>query len=191
MKHKLFLFFFSFFVSTLTYSQEIILNTNLNSFDVLDKSENSFSFNSSVNRISYKTIKTEEGNFTKLIIPSYTSSSKIGSPEMLMLNKLISIPKGIKPVIEIISSSEQLIKLDDYNISLPIFPKQPSISKGDKLEDIKFYYDNFSYEINDFSFDNLISFSNLGKMRGVDLSRLTISPFSYNPVKNELKLLLI
>ena len=189
MKHKLFLFFFSFFVSTLTYSQEIILNTNLNSFDVLDKSENSFSFNSSVNRISYKTIKTEEGNFTKLIIPSYTSSSKIGSPEMLMLNKLISIPKGIKPVIEIISSSEQLIKLDDYNISLPIFPKQPSISKGDKFEDIKFYYDNFSYEINDFSFDNLISFSNLGKMRGVDLSRLTISPFSYNPVKNELKII--
>ena len=174
MKHKLFLFFFSFFVSTLTYSQEIILNTNLNSFDVLDKSENSFSFNSSVNRISYKTIKTEEGNFTKLIIPSYTSSSKIGSPEMLMLNKLISIPKGIKPVIEIINSSEQLIKLDDYNISLPIFPKQPSISKGDKLEDIKFYYDNFSYEINDFSMDSLISFSKLGKRRGVDLSQLPL-----------------
>ena len=108
---------------------------------------------------------------------------------MLMLNKLISIPKGSTPIVEIISSTEKIIKLNEHQISLPILPKQPSASKGDKLEDIKFYYDEMSYEINKFTEKNLISIIHLGKMRGVDLSRLTISPFSYNPIENELKVI--
>ena len=189
MKKNLFLFLSILLISFTSYSQEIILNDNLNSFDVLEKSESTFTFNTSINRINYRVIKTDKGNFTKLIIPSYTSSSEIGLPEMLMLNKLISIPKGSTPIVEIISSTEKIIKLNEHQISLPILPKQPSASKGDKLEDIKFYYDEMSYEINKFTEKNLISIIHLGKMRGVDLSRLTISPFSYNPIENELKVI--
>ena len=189
MKKNLFLFLSILLISFTSYSQEIILNDNLNSFDILEKSESTFTFNTSINRINYRVIKTDKGNFTKLIIPSYTSSSEIGLPEMLMLNKLISIPKGSTPIVEIISSTEKIIKLNEHQISLPIFPKQPSASKGDKLEDIKFYYDEMSYEINKFTEKNLISIIHLGKMRGVDLSRLTISPFSYNPIENELKVI--
>ena len=96
MKKNLFLFLSILLISFTSYSQEIILNDNLNSFDILEKSESTFTFNTSINRINYRVIKTDKGNFTKLIIPSYTSSSEIGLPEMLMLNKLISIPKGSK-----------------------------------------------------------------------------------------------
>ena len=39
-------------------------------------------------------VKTEEGEFVKLVVPAYSSDSKDGDAELPVLQKLIRIPFG-------------------------------------------------------------------------------------------------
>jgi hypothetical protein len=175
--------------STNIYSNDIKISNESNSVKVIDKSSINFKLITSVNKISTNIIKTKFGNFVKLSIPSYTSNSIDGNPELPSLNKLISVPKGAKLVTKIINKIVKTVSLEDYGIELPLFPNQPSISKGDNNENIDFIFNKDSYNQNSFSKFNVISTELLGFMRDIQLARISVSPISYNPITNELKII--
>ena len=176
-------------LSTTVYSNDIKISEESNSIKVIDKSSVNFKLITSINKISTNVIKTKFGDFVKLSIPSYTSNSIDGNPELPSLNKLISVPKGAKVVTKIINKIVKTVSLEDYGIELPLFPNQPSISKGDNPENIDFIFNKDSYSQNSFSQSNIVSTELLGFMRDIQLARISVSPISYNPITNELKII--
>ena len=190
MMQKLILLFITLLITSfISYSEEIKLNNEHNYFEVTEKSASEFSFINHFSKINAQLLKTKEGDFVKLIVNGYTAGKKFGRPELPVLKKLFRVPFGGQAVVKIINKQEQIISLSDYGIYLPIFPNQPSISKGDNVEDIPFIFDRGYYKINQLSENIPIKIELLGKMREMQMARLNISPFSYNPVTNELKII--
>ena len=171
------------------YAKDIILSKENNRFAVTEKSENSFKIINQLNLINTNKIKTENGEFVKLTVPYYSSNSEIGSPELPSLKKLISVPNDAKINIEIIHKESKKVKLSEFGVNQYIFPRQPSISKGSTPDEIVFHINNKIYKQDRFFQDNIVSTELLGKMREVQLARIIISPFSYNPLKQELEII--
>ena len=154
-------------------------------FSITNKNLSEFSFINSVSDVTTMIVKTEEGEFVKLVVPAYGSDSKDGDAELPVLQKLIRVPFGSEIVVKIINLEEKIIKLSDYGFSIPVFPNQPSVSKN--ATDIPFYFNQEYYNLDKFTGNNIVETKLLGKMRGQQLARLSVSPFSYNPTTNELK----
>ena len=183
------LIFFLFFVNTLVFSNDIRISEGENRFNVLNKEKNSFKVVNQINVINTNKIKTELGDFIKLTIPYYSTNSEIGNPELPSISKLISVPDNSDIEIKVLNKVSKKIILSEYNIKNQIFPHQPSISKSALPEEIKFYINDNVYKKNDFINEKIFKTEMLGKMREVQLARLIISPFSYNPVKQELEII--
>ena len=171
------------------YAKDISLSKENNRFAVTEKSENSFKIINQLNLINTNKIKTENGEFVKLTVPYYSSNSEIGSPELPSLKKLISVPNDAEINIEIIHKESKKVKLSEFGINQYILPRQPSISKESTADEIVFHINNKIYKEDRFFQDNIVSTELLGKMREVQLARIIISPFSYNPLKQELEII--
>ena len=171
------------------YAKDISLSKENNRFAVTEKSENSFKIINQLNLINTNKIKTENGEFVKLTVPYYSSNSEIGSPELPSLKKLISVPNDAEINIEIIHKESKKVKLSEFGVNLDVLPRQPSISKGSTADEIVFHINNQIYKEDRFFQDNIVSTELLGKMREVQLARIIISPFSYNPLKQELEII--
>jgi len=189
MKKLIFLFFVFTIAAFSLFSQEIKLNEEHNYFEITNKSISEFTFINNFSNLKTKIIKTTEGDFAKLFVEGYATNSNYGKAELPELKKLFRIPFGAEVIVKIIKKEEQIISLNDYGITLPIFPNQPSISKGEDAENVPFIYDRDYYQINEFNETPIIKIDVLGKMRGQEMARLNISPFSYNPISNELKII--
>ena len=72
-------------------------------------------------------VETTEGVFTRLSIPGFHTSKVIGSPEIPMMNRLIEIPFGATPRVEILSTTSRTIDLADFGIEHLLMPAQPSM----------------------------------------------------------------
>ena len=176
------LFFFSFFLyASSVASNDINLSNENNRFEVLDKTKNSFKIVNQINQINTNKIKTEFGDFIKLTVPYYSTNSEIGNPELPSLMKLISVPNASEVDINIINKTSKKIKLSDFGINDKILPNQPSISKSANEDEIIFHINESSYKIDDLSNEKLVSTEFLGKMRGVQLARIIISPLNIFP----------
>ena len=163
-----------------------VTNTE-NHLTITDKSLTQFTFVSHLSEIQTMVVKTEAGNFIKLIVSGYGENAKKGNAELPVLEELINIPLGAEVAIQILNKEEKIISLSDYGIAQFIFPSQPSILKSENAEDVPFYFNEEYYTNNDFYTHKLITTEYLGKMRGQQLARISIAPFQYNPVTNQLK----
>jgi len=134
-----------------SFSEEIRLTDSYNQFEIIDNSTEEFSFISSFSNFTTKVIKTKDGYFVKIIINGYAAENNFGKPELSVLKKFFSIPYGGAAVVKIINIQEQITSLNDYEIYLPIFPNQPSISKGDNAEDAPCIFDRYFYQIDGFN----------------------------------------
>ena len=187
MRQNLFYTLLFLFITSSLLAEDIVLSEADNRFSVTEKSYTSFSFINHLHKIKTRVVKTEFGDFTQLILPSYAKNSEIGSPELPVLRQLIQVPNGADIDIEVLKIKEETIDLTENGFNLPIFPLQPSISKGDNAQEAPFYYNESRYQIDSFGQEQYVSTEYLGKMRGQQLARLNISPIKYNPLSNELK----
>ena len=187
MRQNLFYTLLFLFITSSLLAEDIVLSESDTRFSVTEKSYTSFSFINHLHKIKTRVVKTEFGDFTQLILPSYAKNSEIGSPELPVLRQLIQVPNGADIDIEVLKIKEETIDLTENGFSLPIFPLQPSISKGDNAQEAPFYYNESRYQIDSFGQEQYVSTEYLGKMRGQQLARLNISPIKYNPLSNELK----
>ena len=184
---KLLNFLFLLFFSLNLFGSDINITDEKNYFRVTDKKVSEFSFINSISNISTTIVKSEDRDFIKLNIPSYSSNSSIGDAEIPVLQKLIRVPLGSDIVIKIINSEEEIINLSDFGYNIPIFPNQPSVSKS--AVDFPFFINDEYYDINQFLGNEVVETRILGKMRGQQLARIYISPIKYNPFTNQLKII--
>jgi hypothetical protein len=128
-------------------------------------------------------INNEE--FVRLIVPAYTRSTVFGNPEMPVRRKLIEIPFGATPVINIINYDVAEYSLADYGIENSVYPLQLPVPKcGDAPE---YVCNNEMYQVDAFLSQELVTVDILGVMRGTRIARINIAPIFYNPVKNTIR----
>jgi len=160
-----------------------------NQLTIVRKTLTEFTFINHLSDIQTMNVKTNAGDFVKLIVSGYGENALRGNAELPVLEELINIPFGAKVSVEIISKEEKIISLSDYGINDLIFPSQPSVSKSEDASAVPFYFNEEYYASNDFYTHKLITTEYLGKMRGQQLARISIAPFQYNTVTNELKVI--
>ena len=151
--------------------------------------ENSYSvlkLTNTINTVAFESIHSENGDYTKLTLPSYGKSLVEGSPQLPVYKTLIEIPLGSEIDIEVLENSIQEIHLSDWGIIHPVLPAQPPISKEIDRQKPEFQKNENVYAVNEFFGDELVSVEILGTMRGVHIARLEIAPIKYNPVLNDL-----
>ena len=187
MKSTKILLAFSVIFSFSVSATDIKITDTDNHLTITEKSLTELAFVNHLSDIQTMLLKTKGGNFVKLIVSGYGENAIHGNAELPVLEELINVPFGSTIEIKILNTEEQIISLSDYGIDNFIFPSQPSISKGENAEDVSFYFNEEYYAKNDFYAHKLITTEILGKMRGQQLARISVAPFQYNPVTNQLK----
>jgi len=140
----------------------------------------------SVNELGYFVVKTEQGYFTTMRIEGFSKVEEIGSPMLPVMRKLIEIPSGASPEVEIISYEVKEYSLFDLGIEYPVMPAQaPYIKSNDSPP--PFEYNSEIYNQDAFWGKEMVDVEVLGYMRGVRIARVDISPFEYNPVTHTIK----
>ena len=139
-----------------------------------------------VSKLDFTKVKYETSYYYRASIPGFARGLKAGNPQLPVYRKLIEIPKGAQVNISFTKMHFRIYKLNDYNISYPVYPAQESVVK---TEDARFDFQKNidAYSRDAFYSEPLFSIDELGEMRGHRIARLNLAMVEYNPVKNELK----
>ncbi len=127
----------------------------------------------------------EHGQFLSLAIDGYVPMGTVGQPALPAHIKIIEIPQGAEPVVEILRDKVEIVDLSAYG-ALPLFPMQAPVSKGSKPAPA-FAYDRQVYAAKGYQAPELVRVEIMGESRGVRLAKLIVSPVEYNPVQNRLR----
>lgn len=164
----------------------IELNSGFRGNQISESTLKGFETTFSYNAIETENVETELGVFSRLVMSDAIPSGEIGAPSLPVTRKLIAVPFGAEPVVNVVAYTTSDYKLNDYGVER-VFPQQPSYSKDTKAEDIVFQYDKKAYRTRAHSNVPGVSVEILGTMRGVQIAALQVEPVSYNPANNTLR----
>jgi len=142
----------------------------------------SFSFSS----IEAEDYQSDRGLFSWISMPNTVIGGNEGEPQVPVVNKLIAIPFGANPRIEITSFSTTDYRLEDYGIHT-LVPRQPSLRKDIDPESVPFVYNATAYQTRGLATAPRASVNVDGVMRGIQVGKMCIDPVSYDPVNNTLR----
>ena len=175
-----------FILSVSLYAQPIQVLTGENHSLLKKSTVEGFEFVLNTNEINFLKVKTEKGIFYKALSDGFTPTLSSGMPELLSYNRLIEVPAGAEIRIEVVKSNEITLDLSNYNVSTYLLPHQPSLEKKEGAT-ADFQFNKSEYQKDRFYSHPIAKVEYLGLMRNINLARLSISPFSYNPVTNQLR----
>ncbi len=155
-----------------------------NQMMVTESNMEKLSVSNFLSNIFFTDIQTEYGVFTKLIINGYTKNQETGAPLLPVKRELIEIPWNAKAVVKITSYKTREIDLNREGITNYLYPSQPEHFKDDVKPE--FVYNQQAYQFNAYDEKEIVSFDELGIMRGTRIGRINIAPVKYNPVQNKL-----
>jgi hypothetical protein len=179
-------------------SQTIQVSNGNNGLVIKSNTYNELRLSYSLSTFKVINVNTPKGVFSKLVIDNYTDSYNTGYPSLPLLRKLIEVPVNAKITVNIISSESEELSLNDLGIYNQLLPSQPHISKDTTKVRPAFQYNTKAYLTDDFyspfstlnsQFSSPVTVNYLGMMRSVNIARVNISPFSYNPVSGKIKVL--
>ena len=122
------------------------------------------------------------------MLPNFHRSNDIGAPELPEIHRLIELPQGANPRVEIISETIEEINLAELGIKNPVFPAQPSLSKSQNASDVPFEWNQAIYQNDEFSRNILAEVLEIGQMRAARVGNLVIRPVEYNAVSGVLRI---
>ncbi len=131
-------------------------------------------------------VNTEKGTFTAIDIDGTYASGLEGEPQLLVERKMIAIPFGATPVVNIKSYTEEVYNLNDFGMHR-VFPRQPSVSKSTKPEDIRFAYKESAYAQKGFVENEIANIEISGNVRGVRFGFINVRPIVYDASTNTIK----
>ena len=169
-------------------SQDIVIDeSGKTELDLLESTYLKITASNSVAKMKSVTASTEYGEFSRLYIPGYVKNMDYGHPELPVLRKLIEIPIGAVPQVNIISTRFTEINLQEIGIQSKLYPCQPPRSKSEDEHEL--VIDQEAYLVDAFNDDPVVTVDVLGILRNVRMARLNISPIQYNPVNNTIRVL--
>jgi hypothetical protein len=170
----------------------VLILSNLNSqaqknYNVLENSNQQIRITFTTSEITSINVKTDLGNFSRIQMNDYLSSSEVGNPELPEMVKLLEIPICNALQMEVIPGNYTDYDASALGIQNPIFPAQPSYSKSFDGP-IALVKNNTTYSTNAFyGKSELATVEIKGIMRNINLASISISPIQYNPVTNQIR----
>ena len=161
-----------------SYSLGIDISDGQTVFELIAESPLVVNVHVDIDKIDIEEYIGDNGRFSILTLPGYHKSNIIGSPELPQLNKLIEIPQNASPKVEVIDYEIEYYKLYDYDISYPVFPHQPSLSKSQKSEDVLFEINTDLYSKDGYLNHELVSVDIKGMLRSLRLANLVVRPIA-------------
>ena len=159
-----------------------------NYYQVSDNNYNDIkiSYNIDVQNLQIKNIKTEKGTFSQLSYEGLTPMRNDGKPELPVITDLLEIPLCEGMEVNVINSTYETYNLAELGINNPIMPAQP---RHPKSEDgpFPFVIDELTYASNNFYGMTLVQSEKVGMLRNINMGRLIVSPFEYNPATGQLR----
>ena len=168
---------------------EIPLNRNKSKQNTIQKSKSETRYTFSHDFIYCKSTTSKNGlGYTNIWLKNSYPNGLVGEPNIPAYKKLIIIPKGIKPTLRIVSSTEQFVNLKENGVDMPISPNQPSVSKNQDTSKLEFVINKASYLKKSYSNKPIATIEVLGNLRSATVARLVINPIDYNPGNGLLKI---
>lgn len=132
-------------------------------------------------------VETTSGVYQQIIIPSTYRSGKLGEPQLVSFQKIIAIPYGTELKVNATTSDTSTYNISGADLSQQLIPYQPSTPKNEDPQAKELVINKTAYSRNNFEELPLVTFEELGMMRGVRLAKVTVNPLRYNPVTHQLK----
>ncbi len=130
-------------------------------------------------KISIEGVDTEAGVMQQVSISALALPNDEGAPNLPGIGRMIAIPEGATPRLEIVSFSTEIIR--DIDIApAPDIPLETDDSPMLLIKDPAIYDADALYPA------QFARISEVHQMRGVDVATVGITPFQYNPVTREL-----
>jgi len=170
--------------------QTIVLkNETSNSTEISDRSWDGFILDVKVGEVNANKVQTIWGNFAKLELPDFNGyQMEIGKANLPTINQLIDIPYNAVVQVKVLSSEMEEIQLSEFDLSEIIMPYQGPIEKTENaLQDHVFQMDNKYYSLEKYDEQPLVTFDNIGNMRGHQIGQIKINAVQYNPAKNKIR----
>ena len=155
--------------------------------ELINSSPQKLAFISKVGKLVTTSVKTDNGTFIRLSIDKFGKSNKEGYPELPVLHRLIELPVNASARIEIKNYEVKEYVLREKGIYNLVIPKQMSQPKCGSSK--AFVQNSMVYSKDEFYAQELVSFEEIGILRGANIGRLNISPVRYNPVTNTIKII--
>ncbi len=153
-------------------------NWGKSGFSLLENKSSVVKINYSIKQFSMSD-KEIDGKKMKVVnLPNVFLPNDEGMPNLPGESKLIAIPEGSTPVLEIVDYRTEVIK----NVEIAPAPKIPLVTDDQIIyqKNDKVYSKNENYP------KSPVKISTIKQIRGVDAVMIGITPFQYNPVKKEL-----
>jgi hypothetical protein len=176
---------FIMFIFTLNARDIVIGENGQTAIKVKVNTYEKLLFSNSLDLVQAYKVNTEKGMFSELHVTGYAYTYVPGAPKLPVNRKLIEIPIGAVPRVNIISYELEEYDLIDFGIQYPLMPAQPPAPKDGTV--MPFEYDASAYTQNSYSDDELVTVDILGMMRGLRIARVNISPIQYNPVSGKIR----
>jgi hypothetical protein len=173
-------------ISLSAANKAVLDNSKVTGYKITGDTESYLELNFNFRDINYTDVTTEKGVFTSVTIDEGTLTGITGTPAMPAYNKMIAMPFGATPEVEVISYETNSYKLSDLGIINPLMPAQPSYSKSSKPEDRLFIYNQSSYKSSKYNESPIASVTVSGTMRGIGVGVISVEPIRYNPSTGEI-----
>lgn len=140
--------------------------------------------------LQYEIVSAPGGDFVRLALPDDGVTGNIGRPELPVLRKLISIPYGATPALEVRNAIYQTISLAKFGSNLTVYPVQPPVAKiPGAREAATFQQDAAAYSADAFQLAARVTLGETGIIRGHRFVEVIIYPVDVNPAARELSVL--
>jgi PKD repeat protein len=176
-------------LSVFAQPRTLLLSQGDNQFDVTATARGNISFHHELATLSSLEVSGDTQTFVQLVAPGYNYSMQEGAPMLPVIKRLMEIPAGATYDIVVTNVVSETYRLRDFEITVPLFPAQPSVSKSDERDHIPLVLDASVYKSDEWFGFETVQIEELGEMRGTRLARLEVSPFRYNPVRGELQVI--
>jgi uncharacterized repeat protein (TIGR02543 family) len=183
---KLFFLCLALVIGSTAFAQTKIQLRSVDKAECVKSDMTSLKASFSFSNIEAENMETKGGQFSWLSLPNTVIGGNEGEPQIPVVNELIAVPFGANPTIRVTSYSTTDYNLNELGIE-KLVPRQPSLRKDQKPEDMPFVYNKAAYQTRGFRSEPMTSVYVDGIMRGVQVGKMTIEPVSYDPVNNTLR----
>ena len=136
----------------------------------------------------FSIVDIEDDKFTSIELIDAGQNTIEGQAKLPVIRRMIEIPQGSIPQIQMISESWESISLSDLNMPSRVIPIQPSLMKPESDEN-DFVIDENYYDTDAFFPEEKVKVLEINQIRGRRFALVEITPVLYNPAQGKLQLL--
>lgn len=172
--------------STSFAQQTISLDRSQDRFAILEDQMQGLRLSVNYAQLQSSRLEQSRGSFYELSLEGGAFDGSVGDPKLPVTQRLIEIPFGAEVNVQVLGYHTEEYDLADYGVG-QLMPMQAPVSKNDIPEEAPFVINEATYSRDEFLGQPLAQVEVLGTLRGYRLAKLVLSPVSYNPVQNKIR----